>query len=310
MHKEDNILIVDEKNACKRLDVFIADNLTGISRSLAQKLIKDNLVFINQEVKEKKYTVNENDIVLIKNFENKKKSPCPKDIKLDIVYEDEDIIVVNKPKGMVVHPGAGNETDTLVNALLNYCGVDNLSNINDDELRPGIIHRLDKDTSGILVVAKNNTAHSKIAEQIKEKKVYKEYRAIVNGKLKETKFTMDYTIGRHKVNRKKMCVCDGGRQAVTHVELIQEFPQYSYVKVALETGRTHQIRVHFSYINKPVAGDTVYGAKKMCKQEQLLNGQCLHSKKIGFIHPGSGIWVEYECDLPKYFKEFIDFCSK
>lgn len=332
--KGDIFLKVDKANACKRLDVFITDSLTGISRSTVQKMVSDKKVSVNGNIREKRYALCENDMVVVKYYSEKKADILPKDIDLDIVFEDEHIVVVNKPKGMVVHPGAGNEQDTLVNALLHRYGHECLSNVNDDVNRPGIVHRLDKDTSGLLIVAKNNEAHLEIARQIKNREIYKEYAAVIHGKLCTSKYfiaglsgkdpmyksavasdglpdrmTINAPIGRHKVNRKTMCVdVESGRNAVTHLSVVEEFEKYSYVRVRLETGRTHQIRVHMSHINRPIAGDTIYGIKNPIKKEMLLCGQCLHSKKVGFSHPKLGVYIELESDLPEYFTDFLKYC--
>lgn len=309
-HSDENLYMVDDENACMRLDLFVAECLTGISRSSVQKLISDGSVLVNGGCKEKKYTVSKGDRIVIKNPEKKTIEVLPMEIKLDIVFEDDVLIIVNKPKGMVVHPGAGGEQDTLVNALLFRYGRENLSDINGDLSRPGIVHRLDKQTSGLLVVAKTNDAHDFISQQIKDRKVYKEYAAVIHGKFPEPEIVIDLPISRHKINRKKMAVCDGGRDAITYVKMVQEFGKYSHIKVVLETGRTHQIRVHLAYMNRPVAGDTVYGGKKLSKREILLDGQCLHSKKLGFIHPVTRKFVEFDSDLPDYFSEFLDYCEK
>lgn len=305
-----NSFEVSEADTCKRLDIFITENLTGISRSFSQKLIAEGRVTVNGELKGKKFLLWENDIVEVRlDSLDEEKSTDPADIPLDIIYEDKSIVVVNKAKGMVVHPGAGKEQDTLVNALLYRYGRENLSSVNEDELRPGIVHRLDKDTSGVLVVAKTNEAHRFISSQILERTVYKEYVAVVRGNIKEDKFTLDFPIKRNKASRKKMCVdMKEGRKAVTHVEVLEHFEKYTYIKLQLETGRTHQIRVHLSHIGKPIAGDQLYGPKRQTNREQAIIGQCLHSKKLGFIHPDTRKWVEFDTDLPKYFTEFLKGC--
>jgi 23S rRNA pseudouridine1911/1915/1917 synthase len=223
----------------------------------------------------------------------------PEDIPLDIVYEDDDLLVVNKPKGMVVHPAHGNYTGTLVNALLHHCG-DSLSGING-VIRPGIVHRIDKNTSGLLIVAKNDASHLKLAEQIKEHSFTREYEAIACGYFKDTEGTVDAPIGRHKTDRKKMCVTtENSRNAVTHYSVIKQYGGYAHVRLRLETGRTHQIRVHLSYIGHPVLGDDVYG-----KPYKGIEGQCLHARKIGFIHPATGEYMEFVSDLPDYFVSIL-----
>lgn len=228
--------------------------------------------------------------------------PCeavPQDIPLDIVYEDADLLVVNKPKGMVVHPAAGNPDGTLVNALLAHCP-QGLSGING-VMRPGIVHRIDKDTSGLLIVAKNDAAHQGLAAQIKEHSFSREYEAVIVGHLKQAEGTVEAPIGRHPVHRKKMAVTEkNSKHAVTHYRVLEEFPGYSHVQLRLETGRTHQIRVHMAYLGHPVAGDTVYGAAA-----DGLQGQCLHARHIGFLHPTTGEWLEFTSPLPDYFEAFL-----
>lgn len=228
--------------------------------------------------------------------------PCeaqPQDIPLDIVYEDADLLVVNKPKGMVVHPAAGNPDGTLVNALLAHCP-QGLSGING-VMRPGIVHRIDKDTSGLLMVAKNDAAHQGLAAQIKDHSFSREYEAVIVGHLKQAEGTVDAPIGRHPVHRKKMAVTEkNSKHAVTHYRVLEEFPGYSHVRLCLETGRTHQIRVHMAYLGHPVAGDTVYGAAA-----DGLQGQCLHARHIGLRHPVTGEWLEFDSPLPEYFEAFL-----
>ena len=220
-------------------------------------------------------------------------------IPLDIVYEDADVIVVNKPKGLVVHPAAGHWSGTLVNALMYHCG-GSLSGING-EIRPGIVHRIDKDTSGLLMVAKNDFAHLRLSEQIKEHSFTREYETVVCGGIKEDG-TVNAPIGRHKTDRKKMCVTpENSREAVTHYFVLERFPGYTHLRVRLETGRTHQIRVHMAYLGHPVAGDPVYGNGK----HAWLEGQCLHAKKIGFVHPRTGEYMEFDSELPDYFRKFL-----
>ena len=226
----------------------------------------------------------------------------PQNIPLDIVYEDQDLLVVNKPKGMVVHPAAGNPDGTLVNALLFHCG-DSLSGING-VIRPGIVHRIDKDTSGLLIVAKNDRAHQSLAEQIAVHSFTRIYNAVVYGIVKEEEGTVSAPIGRHPTDRKRMAVLSsGGREAVTHYRVLERFPGFTLVECRLETGRTHQIRVHMAHIGHPVAGDPVYGPKK-CITE--LQGQCLHARVIGFIHPATGEYLEFDSGLPPYFERFLE----
>ena len=238
--------------------------------------------------------------------EPEKTELLPEDIPLDIVYEDEDLLVVNKPKGMVVHPAPGNPNGTLVNALLAHCG-DSLSGING-VIRPGIVHRIDKDTSGLLIVAKNDAAHQGLASQIQEHSFTREYEAVVYGNLREDQGTINAPIGRHPIDRKKMAVTEKhSRPAVTHFQVLARYGNFTYVRLRLETGRTHQIRVHMAYLGHPVAGDPVYGPKKVITS---LHGQCLHARKIGFIHPITGKYLEFSSPLPEYFSTFLDMLGE
>lgn len=282
-----------------RLDAFIAEN-TDISRSRAVKLIDSGDVLVNGKAASKKSSVKENDRVDITLPDAVPLETKAEDIPLDILYEDSDLLVVNKPKGMVVHPAAGNYEGTLVNALLAHCG-NSLSGIGG-VMRPGILHRIDKNTSGLLMVAKNDAAHNFLAAQIKEHSFTREYETVVYGNLKSDSGTVEQPIGRHPVHRKKMAVVyTNSKPAVTHYEVIERFGDFTHVRCRLETGRTHQIRVHMAYLGHPVAGDDVYGPKKVIKE---LSGQCLHAKKVGFIHP-NGEYMEFESELPEYFKKFI-----
>ncbi len=282
----------------KRIDVFMAEH-GCITRSASQKLLKDSLVTVNGKAVSKNYKICENDVVefdLPNAVESENK---PQDIKLDIVYEDDDLLVVNKPKGMVVHPAAGNPDGTLVNALLFHCG-SSLSGING-VIRPGIVHRIDKDTSGLLVVAKNDKAHVSLAEQIKSHSFDRFYEALVCGRLKEQSGKVDAPIGRHPKDRKRMAVVQSGRNAVTHYEVLAEYGSFSHVKFRLETGRTHQIRVHMASLGHPIAGDTLYGARDRLG----LNGQCLHAKSISFVHPVGGKLMIFDSELPEYFTDIL-----
>ena len=302
MQKIDLTFLGEEK---KRLDVFIAEN-TEISRTRAQGLINDGMVTVNGKTADKNCKLKNNDEIAVEIPEPREYTAKPQNIPLDIVYEDEDLLVVNKPKDMVVHPAAGNYEGTLVNALLWHCG-DSLSGING-VMRPGILHRIDKNTSGLLIVAKNDFAHEKLAEQIKEHSFTREYEAVVYGRLKTDEGTVNAPIGRHPVRRKEMAVTDkNSREAITHYKVISQFDGFSHIRLKLETGRTHQIRVHMAYLGHPVAGDDVYGPKKVIKS---LGGQCLHAKKIGFIHPRSNKYLEFESELPKYFLQFLEGISK
>lgn len=281
-----------------RLDKMIADN-TELSRSAAARLIEDGCVLVAGRALSKKDSPKDGDVVEIILPEPKLCDILPENIPLDIVFEDDDILVVNKPKGMVVHPAAGHYSGTLVNALMFHCG-DRLSGING-EIRPGIVHRIDKDTSGLLMIAKNDYAHLALSEQIKAHSFTREYQAVVCGCVKDSG-TVDAPIGRHKLDRKKMCVTtENSREAITHYSVIRNFAGYTHLAIRLETGRTHQIRVHMSYIGHAVAGDEVYGSGK----PKWLCGQCLHAKKVGFIHPRSGKYVEFDSDLPDYFVKFL-----
>ncbi len=288
-----------------RLDVFVALS-SNISRSRAAALIKSGNVTINGEKADKSSKLSLNDIVGVDIPEAQPYSVKPQDIPLDIVYEDEDLLVVNKPKGMVVHPAAGNYENTLVNAVLYHCG-DSLSGIGG-VLRPGILHRIDKDTSGLLLVAKNDDAHNVLASQIKEHSLTREYEAVVYGNIKSDDGVVDAPIGRHPIKRKQMAVTNrNSKSAVTHYKVLERFGGFTHIRCRLETGRTHQIRVHMSYIGHPLAGDAVYGPKKVIKS---LNGQCLHARKLGFIHPRTGKYLEFQSDLPDYFISFLEVCRK
>lgn len=283
-----------------RIDVFTAKT-AEITRSRAAGLIADGNVLINGKAAAKNAKVKDGDSVTITLPDPETYDITPEDIPLDIVYEDGDLLVLNKPKGMVVHPAAGNYSGTLVNALMYHCG-DSLSGING-VMRPGIVHRIDKNTSGLLMVAKNDFAHNKLAEQIKEHSFTREYEAVVYGGLKADSGVIDAPIGRHPIKRKQMAVIsENSKNAVTHYEVIKRFEGFTHVKLRLETGRTHQIRVHMAYIGHPVAGDEVYGPKKVIKE---LGGQCLHAKKIGFIHPRTGEYMEFSSRLPDYFLNFL-----
>lgn len=289
-----------------RLDAFLASQLDDFSRSSISKSIEKGLVLVNGKKVSKSYKISDGDEIELTIEDPVETDILPQDIKLDIVYEDEHLLVVNKPKGMVVHPAAGNYTDTLVNALMYHCK-DSLSGING-VLRPGIVHRIDKNTSGLLIVAKNDNAHNHLAKQIKEHSFTREYITIVYGNIKDDMGTVNAPIGRHLVDRKKMCVTEkNSRNAVTHYEVLERFGDYTLLKCKLETGRTHQIRVHMAYIGHPVAGDDVYGPKKVIKS---LNGQCLHAQKIGFIHPVSQEYLEFSSDIPDVFAEFLHKLQK
>lgn len=288
-----------------RLDKFLSSSEIGLSRSMAVNLIDSEKVTVNGKLSNKKQKLCIGDVVCVTVPDPVPYEAKAENIPLDIVYEDDDLLVVNKPKGMVVHPAAGNYEGTLVNALLWHCG-DSLSGING-VLRPGIVHRIDKDTSGLLIVAKNDQSHQKLAEQIKEHSFTREYEAIVFGFLKNDRGVIDAPIGRHPVDRKKMCVTEkNSKNAVTNYEVLNRYKGYTHIKCILQTGRTHQIRVHMAYIGHPVSGDPVYGVKN---EKVAFNGQCLHARKIGFVHPKTNEYMAFVSDLPPYFKEFINKLS-
>lgn len=294
-----------ENDIGKRLDVFVSERFS-VTRSFAQNLIDDGHVLVNFEVKSKNYRIRQGDCVEANIPEPTELSAEAEDIELDVVYEDDDIIVVNKPSGMVVHPAPGNENKTLVNALLYHCR-GTLSGING-VIRPGIVHRIDKDTSGLLVVAKNDEAHVFLSSLLKEHGIKRVYHAVVTGHLKENEGTIDAPIARHPTNRKKMAVVAGGREAITHYKTIEEFSGFTYAKMELETGRTHQIRVHMSHIGHPIMGDTVYGGGKTPFEKahkSLIDGQMLHAKELSFPHPRTKEIVRFECPLPENFEKIL-----
>lgn len=288
----DEIIII-ANDAVSRLDKFISEN-SDISRSYATKLIEDGCVTVNLKPTQKKTKVATGDEIRIALPEPQEIEAKPENIPIDIVYEDDSVIVVNKPQGMVVHPAAGNMSGTLVNGLLFHCS---LSSING-AVRPGIVHRIDKDTSGLLVVAKTNEAHEALSEQLKERKALRKYYCIVNGNIKEDSGTVDKPIGRHPTDRKRMAIIEGGRDAVTHFKVLERFGQFTLVECTLETGRTHQIRVHMASLGHNIVGDPVYGVKK---DREKGKGQLLHAKTIGFKHPKTGEIMEFTSDLPEAF---------
>lgn len=286
-----------------RLDKALCTLDDTLTRAAAVRLTESGDVTLNGKTASKSDKVKIGDIVEITYPEPVSSEAVPQDIPLDIIYEDDDLLVVNKPKGMVVHPAAGNPDGTLVNALLYHCG-DSLSGIGG-VVRPGIVHRIDKDTSGLLMVAKNDTAHLKLSEQIKEHFFTREYEAVIIGHLKEQKGSIDAPIGRSKNDRKKMAVTElNSKNAVTRYEVLEEYPGFSYVRLRLETGRTHQIRVHMAYLGHPLAGDGVYGGRNA--ERIMEGGQCLHARKIGFIHPTTGKYMEFTSPLPEYFTKFLE----
>ena len=297
----DEIIIIANDSA-SRLDKFISEN-SDISRSYAAKLIEDGNVTVNFKTAQKKTKVAMGDEVRITLPEPEEIEAKPEDIPIDIVYEDDSVIVVNKPQGMVVHPAAGNMSGTLVNGLLYHCS---LSSING-AVRPGIVHRIDKDTSGLLVVAKTNEAHEALSEQLKERKALRKYQCIVKGNIKEDSGTVDKPIGRHPTDRKRMAIIEGGREAVTHFRVLERFGQFTLVECTLETGRTHQIRVHMQSLGHNIVGDPVYGVKK---DREKGKGQLLHAKTIGFVHPKTGELMEFTSDLPEPFTAVLEKLRK
>ena len=294
-------LQADETCMDERLDKFLSAMLPDQSRSYLQKIIKDGNVLVNGEPKKSSYRLEDGDEVTADLPELKSPDIEPENIPLDILYEDDSILMVNKPKGMVVHPSAGHYTGTLVNAVLWHCQ-GQLSGINGVS-RPGIVHRIDKDTTGVLVVCKNDAAHNAVAAQLKEHSITRKYRAIVHGVIKEDEGTVDAPIGRHPTERKKMASgVKNGKRAVTHYRVLERFQGYTYVECQLETGRTHQIRVHMASIHHPLLGDTVYGP---AKDSHHLEGQTLHAMVLGLIHPVTGEYLEVEAPLPEYFENLL-----
>lgn len=294
-------LLIDSEQEDERMDKVLTAYMQNLSRSYLQKLLKEGLVFVNGKPVKANYKVKENDVVHFCIPKAVEPDIVAQDIPLTILYEDDDILVVDKPKGMVVHPAPGHYTDTLVNAIMFHCK-DQLSGING-VLRPGIVHRIDRDTTGSIIVCKNDFAHQEIAAQLKEHSICRVYHAIVCGRLKDEQGTIAGAIGRDKKDRKKMAVTPDGKEAVTHYKVLKEFGQYTYVQCRLETGRTHQIRVHMASIGHPLLGDEVYGAR--CKNFNL-QGQCLHAKTLGFIHPVTKEYIEVDSPLPAYFTHLLE----
>lgn len=291
---------ISEEDNNIRLDKYLASVLEGKSRSYIQKVIENNKVTINGKIVKSNYKLKNKDVLSLDIEEPEEFKAYPENIPLDILYEDEDIIVVNKPQGMVVHPAPGSYNGTMVNALLyNH---KNLSGINGN-IRPGIVHRIDKDTSGVLVVAKNDDAHIVLAKQLKDHSMKREYYALVEGVIKDDKGTINEPLARHPKERIKISVVKDGREAITHFSVIERFEKYTLVKCILETGRTHQIRVHMAYIGHPLVGDPIYGYKK---QRFKLKGQMLHAKTLGFIHPSTKKYMEFDSTLPDYFIQVLN----
>ncbi len=298
MRKE---LFVTEDISGDRIDKFLSEQCEELSRSFLQKLLKAGEIFVNGKPVKASYRVLDGDSILFEVPEATEPEILPEDIPLDIVYEDHDVILVNKPKGMVVHPAAGHYSHTLVNALMYHCRED-LSGING-VLRPGIVHRIDMDTTGILIACKNDLAHNSIAAQLKEHSITRRYEAIVHGVLKDEEGTVDAPIGRNPQDRKKMCINhQNGKQAVTHYRVLKRFHDFTHIECRLETGRTHQIRVHMASIGHPLLGDAVYGPSK-CPYK--LQGQTLHAGVLGFVHPRSGEYMEFRAPRPEYFERLL-----
>ena len=298
--------IVEAGEESVRIDRYLAEHCADFSRSYLQKLLKDQAVSVNGKPVKANYKTQEGDRILLEVPDLREPDILPEDIPLDILYEDEYLMVVNKPKDMVVHPSAGHMEGTLVNGIMAHCK-GRLSGING-VLRPGIVHRIDKDTTGALLICKDDAVHRDIAEQLKEHSIKRRYRAIVQGNLKEDEGTVDAPIGRHPVDRKKMAVnYKNGKEAVTHYKVLERFGQYTYIECRLETGRTHQIRVHMASIGHPLLGDTVYGT---AKNPWKLQGQTLHAMILGFRHPVTGEYMEFEAPLPEYFCKLLDKLRK
>lgn len=291
---------ISEEDNSKRIDKYLSSVLDGKSRSYIQGVIDDEKVNVNGKIVKSNYKLKTNDVVNLEIPEPTELEVAPENIPLEILYEDKDVIVVNKPQGMVVHPAPGAYHGTMVNALLYHCK--DLSGING-VIRPGIVHRIDKDTSGILVVAKNDNAHNILAEQLKDHSMTREYYALVEGIIKEDEGTINKPLARHPKERIKIAVIEGGREAITHFNVIERFKDYTLVRCILETGRTHQIRVHMAYIGHPLVGDPVYGYKK---QKFKLQGQMLHAKVLGFIHPSTKEYIRFESPLPDYFEDVLN----
>jgi len=293
---------VEAEQEGERLDKFLSIIYPDFSRAFFQKLIKNSQVIVNDKAQKPSYCVKIDDIVTVEIPDAVETTIEPEDIPLDILYEDDDLLVVNKPKGMVVHPSAGHYTGTLVNAIMYHCK-DSLSGING-EIRPGIVHRIDMDTTGSLIVCKNDETHINIAQQIKEHSVKRIYVGIVCGNVKEDSGTVEGAIGRHPIERKKMAINEkNGKSAITHYKVLERFGNYTYMQFKLETGRTHQIRVHMASIGHPLLGDALYSSGR--SPFKHLQGQCLHAQTIGFVHPRTGKYMEYSAPLPEYFEKLL-----
>lgn len=299
-------IVAEREDIGKRLDLFITHNIAEITRNAAQILIQNGNVQCGGAILKKNYKLRGDETLIVTIPDAQTTDILPENIPIDIVYEDEDLLVVNKARGMVVHPAVGNWSGTLVNALMYHCG-DRLSGVNG-EIRPGIVHRIDKDTSGLLVIAKNDFAHVGLAEQIARHDVQRQYEAIVCGNIRNDSGTIDQPIGRHKTDRKKMAVVAGGRRAITHYHVIARYHGYTHVEFKLETGRTHQIRVHMAFTGHPIIGDPLYGNQK--DRFSIINGQCLHAKRLSFTHPRTLATMNFEAPRPEYFAEILDRISR
>lgn len=297
---EKNIFVVDEKDQGIRIDKYLSEVFNDKSRSFIQGLIEKENIKVNNKIPKSNYKVKSSDEIEVIIDEPELLNVDPEDIPIDILYEDEDVVVVNKPQGMVVHPAPGNYNGTLVNALLFHCT--DLSSING-VVRPGIVHRIDKDTSGVLVVAKNDESHNKLSEQLKDHSMKREYYALVEGRIKNDKGIIDKPLARSKKDRLKIGIVEGGKRAVTHYEVIERYNGYTLIKCMLETGRTHQIRVHMASMGFPLVGDPLYGFKK---QKFKLKGQMLHAKTLGFIHPSKNEYIEFTTELPEHFQIILN----
>lgn len=302
----EEVLTVTADRTGERVDVLLSRSIDDLTRSAAARLLEEGAVMLGATSVKKNYKTTAGDVFAVTLPEPEPVEAVPQDIPLDVLLEDEDVIVVNKPVGMVVHPAAGHPDGTLVNALLYHCGT-SLSGINGS-LRPGIVHRIDRDTSGLIIAAKNDMAHQSLAGQLQDHSLYREYEAVCVGNLNEDSGTVNAPIGRHPVDRKKMAIDrQNGREAITHWTVLGRYSGYTHIQCRLETGRTHQIRVHMASIGHPLLGDVVYGAKKPVPG---LAGQCLHARRLSFIHPRSGERVTVECPLPDWFSQVLTKLSK
>lgn len=295
----------EEIEVGSRLDKCVSDLIEEVSRTAVQNLIQNQKILVNGRAEKVSYKIKGDETIEVDVPDPVEVEILPQDIPFDILYEDSDLLIVNKAKGMVVHPAPGHYTNTLVNAIMYHCK-DELSGING-EIRPGIVHRIDKDTTGALIICKNDHAHRLIAEQIKEHSVTRKYLGIVCGMVKDDEGTIDAPIGRHRNDRKKMGIDPSGRNAITHYKVLERFQKYTYMQFQLETGRTHQIRVHMASKGHPLLGDSIYGlAPSNSEKKWKLEGQCLHAESIGFIHPNTGIYMEFHAPIPEYFQKLLD----